>query len=647
MKLTTFTPEVSRLRRLAKACAAGEVSRTEYRAARRRVIEALSRDPLRDDTIPRFDGDTTVRRSVIAPEVMERKYGIPWWAWFVMGALLVMAAGAAAETIPPLKDRKASQTYAVERVLWTPASELRGLESSEVQAVLDGSLKATLGEQRPQQHGFTDDELKQVGRFLNAVGVHEERQLRMEDLQDLNALIARQKRARGISMVQLEAVADDLEAWLVKAGYPLARVYIPAQEVIAGEVQLGVQVGVVSEVVAVNDSTLSSREQKLLAQVEPLLGQRVEKSEFETRFNLINRNGAALQAAFRPGETVGSTELNVRMNPERQWQTNVFVDNHGAERLGEERLTASVKALDMIFGGDAFDGYVRTHLDGDGALGWGLGYRTPHPDKNLTLGGGLQMSEVDSSDIGLEGQAARLHFDVLDTQLFRRSERLERKLRIGYDSLEWDDTDLEEQSVYASIGLAGHRLFDSAKWALEGQADLIVGDQSESFGAEDGLYWGLAASGSAWTPLNVLGGAKLILDSRLLYSTDALPVVQRLQISTVERNAGLDRGAPRADRGVEVSAALRWSKPSGEWWVSLDTGYGEAEYVLGADLTLLDRDVWYQLSTFGGGWQYSLAAPGDATLTSRIAVGYPVAHKSNYQLDDDGVQVYWSLHYRR
>ena len=38
MKLLQLSPEVTRLRRVARACAAGELSRIEYRQARREVI---------------------------------------------------------------------------------------------------------------------------------------------------------------------------------------------------------------------------------------------------------------------------------------------------------------------------------------------------------------------------------------------------------------------------------------------------------------------------------------------------------------------------------------------------------------------------------------------------------------------------------
>ena len=41
MRLASFTPEVTRLRRIAKACAAGELSRSAYRDARQEQPDLL------------------------------------------------------------------------------------------------------------------------------------------------------------------------------------------------------------------------------------------------------------------------------------------------------------------------------------------------------------------------------------------------------------------------------------------------------------------------------------------------------------------------------------------------------------------------------------------------------------------------------
>lgn len=91
MSLLTLCPEATRLRRIAKACSAGELSRTEYREARRRVIDKISNAPDIDidDTVPRFDVDVTQERSAAMPDAVAVASQQNRLAWIVFGALLL------------------------------------------------------------------------------------------------------------------------------------------------------------------------------------------------------------------------------------------------------------------------------------------------------------------------------------------------------------------------------------------------------------------------------------------------------------------------------------------------------------------------------------------------------------------------------
>lgn len=93
MSLLTLCPEATRLRRIAKACSAGELSRTEYREARRRVIDKISNAPDididSDDTVPRFDVDVTQERSAAMPDAVAVASQQNRLLWIVFGALLL------------------------------------------------------------------------------------------------------------------------------------------------------------------------------------------------------------------------------------------------------------------------------------------------------------------------------------------------------------------------------------------------------------------------------------------------------------------------------------------------------------------------------------------------------------------------------
>ena len=93
MSLLTLCPEATRLRRIAKACSAGELSRTEYREARRRVIDKFSNVPDNDDsddTVPRFDIDMTQERAAVLSDPGVVASNQNWLVWMLLGALLVV-----------------------------------------------------------------------------------------------------------------------------------------------------------------------------------------------------------------------------------------------------------------------------------------------------------------------------------------------------------------------------------------------------------------------------------------------------------------------------------------------------------------------------------------------------------------------------
>lgn len=92
MSLLQLSPEAVRLRRIAKACAAGEMSRLEYRQARRELIRhcsAVSQAPS-EPTLTRHSPDTTQRRGELFPHgngATVRKHSAAWLTGFVALAL--------------------------------------------------------------------------------------------------------------------------------------------------------------------------------------------------------------------------------------------------------------------------------------------------------------------------------------------------------------------------------------------------------------------------------------------------------------------------------------------------------------------------------------------------------------------------------
>jgi len=113
MTLLRLSPDSERLRRIAKAHAAGELSTPDYRRIRAEVIERFSSgeaEELDDDTQPRW-----LDRPVATPPLMPpvaTDAAAPtrrlWWWALIVSVIVIAAVGSAAawsSTIPPAKQR--------------------------------------------------------------------------------------------------------------------------------------------------------------------------------------------------------------------------------------------------------------------------------------------------------------------------------------------------------------------------------------------------------------------------------------------------------------------------------------------------------------------------------------------------------------
>jgi hypothetical protein len=239
MSLMKLSPETVRLRRIAKAHAAGEFSLHEYRQARRDVITNFCPVNLHDDdTQPRWE----TPQPGVTPAAKIRKRRITGrllvLCMFVLLLVALFATRAfAAVEIPPVAERDpnplTSNRIAIEHVEVRNFEVLPGITADAVDAVIAEKLIEVLRRHALGEHGFTNLELAELGRFLNALGAHDTTtELSGRDAADLTALISEQKKRRGLSILELEEVAPALQAHYRETGYFLAVALVPAQVVV-------------------------------------------------------------------------------------------------------------------------------------------------------------------------------------------------------------------------------------------------------------------------------------------------------------------------------------------------------------------------------------------------------------------------------
>lgn len=643
MKLMRLAPESVRLRRIARAWAAGEFSQSEYRRARAQVIDRFAeQDPDGDDTQPRWqpsEGLTPATSQGLPAHSALAGRRAPLWLALL---LLVLGLGGAMlawseDRIPPVRDRDpnpaSSPRLDVQRVVVGNFEALRGVTADALNRRIADKLLELRARHAPAAHGFSDDELDEVGRFLDALGIHEpDTRFNPADLRDLAALVARQKQRRGLSVVELEELAAHVQQIYRDAGYLLAVAYVPSQTVSDGQVELAVLPGVLGAVtVEGGDADLVRR------RFADLIGRPVRTETLAARLYALNRlPGLTAQASFEEGAAVGETRLDLSLIEERTGSLKLRADNHGDAQTGQQRLAAAASWLSPRGIGDSLTAEAVWSAAPSNQLFGQLDYQTPLAGATELRAGiarndyrWQQVEDVDAEG-WFGGLALRQHLQ----RSRRRSAALE--IGVGRQRLDWQGSLRQDVDLIRAAAL-GERLWDGLRIAAEGVVELAWGRiDGDRFSGQDEDFWNLSAQGSVWTPLSLPllpGPQTLSLGFDAQTADGRLPGPRRLALGGAEAARAFQRDVYLADRGVQLDLTLRLPAGPGELLLFTDTAFGE-DRTDGAQ-------SWAHLSSAGIGWEARL---GDVWFT-RTTLALPVSARGSGGLDDDGPRLFWSLEY--
>ncbi|MDA1075746.1 MAG: hypothetical protein O3A63_13435 [Proteobacteria bacterium] len=641
MTLLELSPEAVRLRRMTRAVAAGELSDEDYRLARRSIIERFAYTHAKEDTQRR--NDQTTRRMRRAPAVgFEPRDPFKRYLAGVLVVLLLvagLAAQALGKTIPALADRDLNPVsgprYEVKRIELEAPDEQMRLDGNALEQVLNAALATEHAANATLRHGFNTDELTEVGKFLNAVGVHENNgRLSPEDAKDLGALIQAQKSRRGLSLNQLEVISGKVAAFYRSQGYFLTEVYIPAQTLTDdGVVRMQVLPGKLSAVVVTRGDD---------ALVQPLfrdmLGTVVTKAAVETRLYQLNRlPGIQATASFRPGADTGETDLNVNVSETRRLRGSVQMDNQGHQDLGETRIAFQGALLNPTGRGDSVNFGLLSSVSGGDQLYGFAGYETPVIDaRHLAR---IRVSKLDFAWQGVDQtdvDAFEIDADLSRTVLSTRDVSLNTSIGLAHHQLNWSD-DVDQRADFVRVGLRGHKLWDDLRLALSGHADVLAGRMSDPLPDQDEKFWALRSQVQVWRPLHVPFVSSELKVSMLLLgqlSGSRLPSTLRLGLGGASDLRGFEPGTFMADSGAVARLNLHVPLKLGELTFFSDYGYGDQAPDNGSS-------GWGELADIGVSWQAHLL-PG---LNSRLSVSKPVVLRAPRAEND--IRVYWSVSYER
>lgn len=172
----------------------------------------------------------------------------------------------------------------------------------------------------------------------------------------------------------LRGLAERISAFYRAKGYPFARAYLPPQTAAAGKLRIEVLEGRYGQVHALGEKALADAATGFLAPLKP--GEVIRSDKLErTTLILDDQPGIRVAPIIRPGQEVGTGDLDVRMERTAGLSGDVGVDNYGNRYTGQFRARGNLNINSPFMLGDQ----VNLRLLGTEENLWlgSLGYHRP------------------------------------------------------------------------------------------------------------------------------------------------------------------------------------------------------------------------------------------------------------------------------
>lgn len=504
------------------------------------------------------------------------------------------------------------------------------------------------------ESGYTIRELGELSDLL--IDIEEEsteRHVTPLDVQRLVWLVREQRGKRGITIGQIESVANTITRFYRERGFVLAKAYIPKQQVRDGIVNLTLLLGMLGEV-DIHANEMYDAED-LQAVFKDMMGMPVTSAAVEENLFLINNfPGITVDGYFEPGYQVGDTRLNINVKNESRYNANVRVDNHGTEESGLYRLYADAQVNNMLGMADMLHAsYLRAEQPANTNY-YRLNYELNlfHPRFRFGLETSKNQFIVDQSavvtDIDLKGDvlvnAANLRY------LHRRSRTNNQTYELRYEEIESDlqignipdiNNANDEKLGNTSLGYYFDFLQEEKRRLHQGRLKLTSGSfvygadppqggnpgQDTSYATFNADYSMLAF----WKVPLFEADTRLIYRTNLQYSGKNLSTIMRFSLAGPTRARAYSPSTFTADDALYLGVDWIFNSPA---WFDFNIAEGInfrnitkpfvfADYSYGLQHTLRadEEDGTAQLVSAGFGLQFS---HGNA-FSGNLMAAFPVS----------------------
>ena len=519
------------------------------------------------------------------------------------------------------------------------------------------------------ESGYTVDELGEISDLL--VDIEEEtldRHVTPLEVQKLVWLIREQRGKRGVTLGQIETVANKITSFYRERGFILAKAFIPKQRVRDGVVSLTLLLGVLGEV-SIKDNDMYDAE-SLRSVFDDLLTKPVTNKMIEENLFIINSfPGISVDGYFEPGYQVGDTRLNINVRNEARYNANLSVDNHGTDESGLYRFYADFQVNNMLGIADYMKIGLLQAASPDNTTYWQLAFEsnffsprfrvgvessrnqfivdqtTSSSQGDFDLSGAVDVLGVHGKYIQERGRTKNSSYELL-------GKTIKSDVKIG--SFANADNELRHLSVKYNLDYlndASKRLHDGSIEYTRGRFEL---------GAEDGQdkdYNILSAEYTLLTFLKVPfteSTSRFIFRSTLQYSGTNLSAIARFSLAGPTRVRGFSPSFFTADDALYLGTDWLFNSPDifdiqiasinlkslAKPFVFFDYGYGK-QY----KITSEGQSPTGQLADIGIGLQFSHGYKFSGNLQVSYKILEQFSDNINQQAKADSTRLLFDMQY--
>ena len=316
--------------------------------------------------------------------------------------------------------------------------------------------------------GFTPEEREEIIDFMSDVVKDLSPDRRLQAYQGFvdQLRLQRLERNQGLTIGQLQLVADEVTRYYRSKGFFLARAVIPAQEVVDGIVVIRVLEGRLGGVRAEGNEGYSL--ERLQAPFEDVVGELVTVTAIEDALlTLQSYPGLSAVGVFQPGDEVGTADMLVNVTAEESWDALLRVDNHGTQFTGETRVLGDFDWNNPFGYGDLFQLTALQTFEPENSLFGGISYDAPLADPRMHLGidvsrNNFEVANISSDFSGNEVTGVSTNASLYMTQdfLVSRATRVDARYELVRKSAETRTGDIVSGTDELAV-LAGQLNFEN------------------------------------------------------------------------------------------------------------------------------------------------------------------------------------------